>query len=278
MVRFLVGTYFRSDSPFASLLKRLPLNATTKQVLSLPRQEQLAYIENLWTFNAERVRRTEKSPSRSALYDMPLAFGLLRRYNQLPCTLETRKARADLLQDFNPAVSRILLLGDDDLVSVELAQRGFAKVTVADCDGRLLTRIGHETARTPDKPELVRADFTAANTSLGLADAVFLDPPYSLDGVRAFLSFAVKTVASRGQLYLMVNPGILGSGFTEIVNWLGRQGFSLKSQRRGFNAYPLGTLESLVLKTAWRLALGRPAPKVGQLLFCSDCLQFEKID
>ena len=119
VVRYLVGTYKSPTSMFAPLWRVVPLNATTEQVLGLELAEQRAYLENLWQFN-HRPQQA-RSASHDDLYGHSKGIGFLRRFNQLPCTVESRRARADLLREMDPAACRILILGDDDLLAVELA-------------------------------------------------------------------------------------------------------------------------------------------------------------
>ena len=127
LISYLIALYARQDKVIGWVLRALPLNPTTRQVLDLTYDEQLAYLQNLWDFNQRN--RGVGSVDRGALYAGQKAAGLMRRFNQLPCTLATRKARADLLSGRGLEASRILILGDDDLLSVELSPRGSAEGT-----------------------------------------------------------------------------------------------------------------------------------------------------
>jgi hypothetical protein len=291
VLRFLLGSYASETSMLGPLLRQIPLNATTRQVLSLGRAEQRAYFENLWRFNDEQARKgldgaatPEGSGGRaggraaSALYQIRRTAGLIRRFNQLPCTVGTRERRADLLVGLPEATTRILVLGDDDLLSVELARRGYAKVTVADCDEQLLGRIASETKDLETPPRIVRADFRQGFSAPEPADVVFLDPPYFLDGAQAFLRLAIQAAAPAARLYLMINPDIFGGRFGEITGTAGRQSFKVVRHRPRFNAYPIGILEASCLRIAWGLLMGRPLPRLGgrSLLFCSDCFELER--
>jgi len=279
MIQFIVGSYARQNSTLGPLLRRVPLNATTRQVLSLERGEQRAYLDKLWRFN-HAAGTLAASTGSSALYQMRKFAGLVRRFNQLPCTVDTRRRRADLLNDCDKDRCRILVLGDDDLLSVELSRRGFRQVTVADCDERLLARLRQETQQYSTPPRIVRADFRQGFVCPEPMDVVFTDPPYSFEGAQAFLRLAVASVAPTGRIFLMVNPEIFGSTFKEISATAVRAGFQLRRHLPAFNAYPIGILEDVALRLSWRLLLNAPAPKTGgnPILFCSDCLEFGRGD
>ena len=276
VVRYLVGTYKSPTSMLAPLWRVVPLNATTEQVLGLELAEQRAYLENLWQFNHHP--KQARAAHHDDLYGHSKGIGFLRRFNQLPCTVESRRARADLLRELNPAASRILILGDDDLLAVELAQRGFRHVTVADCDERLLERIRDETKDLATPPQIIAADFRAGFVWDGHADVIFLDPPYSVSGAEAFLQLAIAHAAPKSRIYLMINPFVVGRPFSQVIAKAVHAGYHLAKQRPSFNGYPIGWFESTILRLAWRYFLGvQNAPKAPeQLYFCSDCFEFQR--
>jgi len=274
IIRYLVGTYTKSNSIFGPLWRAVPMNATTQQVLGLERSEQRAYLENLWHFNHES--QPAATANDTDLYGSSHGIGVRRPFNQLPCTVASRKARADLLAHEDPASCRILVLGDDDLLSVELAQRGFSHVTVADCDEQLLARIRAETSALANPPDIIAADFQAGLGWDGRADVVFLDPPYSVAGAAAFLQLAISSAAPKARIYLMINPYVIGRDFSRIIAQAVHAGFYLKQQRPAFNSYPIGWYGATILRLGWHYLLGahsdKPTPR--QLYFCSDCFEF----
>jgi hypothetical protein len=284
VLKYLLVSYASQDSFLGPLLRLIPLNATTKQVLSLSRGEQKAYLETLYRFNHKTVTAAPAASkggvAANALYRIRRTAGLIRRFNQLPCTVESRQARADLLSAESKDI-RILVLGDDDLLSVELARRGFRHVTVADCDEVLLQRIRAETADCPTPPRVVQADFRQGfDRELEAMDVVFLDPPYSIDGAKAFLRHAVRAAegARASRIFLMINPGIFGSRFSEITSVATGAGFRQTRHLPAFNSYPIGLFEATVLRLSWRLILCFPLPKGyrGALHFCSDAFELKR--
>lgn len=274
LISYLIALYPRKDKAIGALLRALPLNPTTRQVLGLTYGEQLAYLQKLWDFN-QKHQRLEHSDA-SSLYAGQKTAGLLRRFNQLPCTLATRKARADLLSGRDLESSRILILGDDDLLSVELSKRGFKQVAVADCDPVLLDRIRRETADCPTPPRIILADFHKLDQLEEVADVVILDPPYSAEGATAFLNLAISLAAPQATMYMMVNPNVLGAAYQELNAKAVQSGFRLTARREGFNAYPIGGIPSIIMRLAWWHYMRLPLRKtVGrELCFFSDCFEF----
>ena len=65
-----------------------------------------------------------------------------RKYCQQPCTKITTKRRVEMASRFAEKDDPILVLGDDDLVGLELARNGFRRVSVLDIDLELITSIG----------------------------------------------------------------------------------------------------------------------------------------
>jgi len=120
-----------------------------------------------------------------------------RELDQFLATSHTSVSKAlvlknkGLLEDKN-----ILLLGDDDLVSISLGLLGgFKSITVFDADSDLLASIesiagsvGIENIRTK------RADFKdrIKEQDTGKFDVVITDPPYTKSGVALFLNRAVQ--------------------------------------------------------------------------------------
>ncbi len=276
-----VGLFLQRTPPrrtlLGALVKATALNPTTKQVLSLRWRERRDYLESLWSFNERRA--VSESLDGGDLYAVSKTAGLLRRFNQLPCSLESRMRRADLLNDAGAKLRKILVLGDDDLLSVELARRGFPHVAVADCDARLLSRISRETAGLAKPPRLIRADFREGLPESERAEICMLDPPNSIAAALTFFRLAIWSVRHcwDASIYMMINPKILGANFDLIKGFGESCGFEVARQIHGFNAYPLGSVDQVMLKSAWRFLLGKTAPGgMGRLHYSSDCFVFKR--
>ncbi|MBM4252480.1 MAG: class I SAM-dependent methyltransferase [Deltaproteobacteria bacterium] len=276
VIRHLLGLYASQDAVIGPLLRALPLNATTRQVLSLSRAEQTGYLEALWKHNQGGNSAPANVAGSDSVYEPRQLAGLFRRFNQLPCTVSTRVKRAALLSGLDPQTASVLLLGDDDLLSVELCRLGYQHVTVADCDQDLLATIRRETAKAPAPPRIIAADFREL-PDLGIkADLVVLDPPYTLDGANSFLRLAVKLARPESTIVLMVNKEIMGPAYAGLTAQAKTLGLSLKAHHEGFNAYPIGSMSRLIMRLAWWHYMGVPlgATSKREIYFYSDCFLF----
>jgi hypothetical protein len=129
--------------------------------------------------------------------------------DQAPCTPETSLRRALLmLQNGALEGQRILLLGDDDSVSIAVALLGRGLydgeltqgITVIDADERRLSFIREAAGREQLSIDLVHHDLREPLPSeLRRAfDVIATDPPYTLEGARLFLARGTEAMTSGG--------------------------------------------------------------------------------
>lgn len=134
--------------------------------------------------------------------------------DQSHCTVATKLRRVLLLHDAGALTGRsILLLGDDDLMSVAIdrvARRiGFAgsikELVVVDVDPEVLEFCRARLRRAPFPVTLVEHDLREPipKKFWGRFDTVFTDPPYTPAGAELFLSRAATGLSSRtvGQIF-----------------------------------------------------------------------------
>ncbi|HEV2590999.1 MAG TPA: bis-aminopropyl spermidine synthase family protein [Gaiellaceae bacterium] len=136
---------------------------------------------------------------------------------------------------------RILLLGDDDLISIALLRfvRQFggriAQLVVADIDERLLEFISRELSDAPFPLECVPWDVREPRT--GSFDTVVTDPPYTAAGARLFITRAVENLAGPGsQIFFSFGsrrPGVQADVQRAVVE----AGLEIRSLTRDFNDY-----------------------------------------
>jgi predicted methyltransferase len=136
---------------------------------------------------------------------------------------------------------RILLLGDDDLISIALLRfvRQFGgtieHLMIADVDERLLEFIARELADAPFPFDCVRWDVREARECS--FDTVVTDPPYTAVGARLFLTRAVESLAGPGsQIFFSFGsrrPGVQADVQRAIVE----AGLEIRSLTRDFNDY-----------------------------------------
>ena len=247
-------------------------NESARQFLSLSLSEQKKLLVNLSQYRG-KVSIEGKVYKKWSFY-----LDTIRQHFQLPCTVETRKDRAILLENLCRKDDKILLLGDDDLLSWELAQRDFTSVTASDCDGELLHHISQLCAPLANKPRLVPGDFADQEFDPGVKpDVVCIDPPYNLRWTQIFLSKALQSVRDKDDacLLMMINPHCFGAeDWQAILDRLQRNSFELVEHRPQFNAYPLQGLSSLLLR--WGLRMIGAGTSQGPLYFTSDLFVFKR--
>src|SRR5690606_28125280 len=92
-----------------------------------------------------QILKTFNEDSRASLAPVTGKFDsrVFRPHSQLPCTQETAAQRVQKALEMFDHDAKILLLGDDDMVSVELAQAGFRNITAVDIDKKIIKNIGN---------------------------------------------------------------------------------------------------------------------------------------
>jgi predicted methyltransferase len=125
----------------------------------------------------------------------------LTRLDQAHATPETALRRAlYMLEEGDLEGREVLFLGDDDLTSVAAGLLGVARgITVIDIDGRLLGAIEEISDREKLGIECVLHDLRESLEEglVGRFDVVLTDPPYTLPGLRLFLSRAIDALRPR---------------------------------------------------------------------------------
>jgi N4-bis(aminopropyl)spermidine synthase len=177
------------------------------------------------------------------------APGAKTELDQTHCTVATKLSRVLRLHAAHAlAGQRILLLGDDDLISVALAQfaawsgnpRLIRRLTVIDADADVLDWIGQQTAGTDVPVELVRFDLRKPlSASLaGAFDVAMTDPPYTVAGAELFLSRAVSGLATEPGRHVFFSFGARRPDETLAVQRaMAEMGLVLRSATAGFNSY-----------------------------------------
>ncbi len=162
--------------------------------------------------------------------------------DQCHCTPKT-KLRRVLAMHAGDAINgrRILLLGDDDLLSITLLRfiRQFGgtveQLVVADIDTRLLEFIARELEGAPFPFACVEWDIRRPRA--GRFDTVVTDPPYTAAGGRLFLQRAIESLAGPGsQIFFSFGsrrPGVQA----ELQRAIVESGLEIRSLTRDFNDY-----------------------------------------
>jgi predicted methyltransferase/DNA-directed RNA polymerase subunit RPC12/RpoP len=177
------------------------------------------------------------------------APGAKTELDQTHCTVATKLSRVLKLHAVHAlAGQRILLLGDDDLISVALAQ--FAawsgnpglihRLTVVDADPDVLDWIGRQAETTGVTVELVCHDLRKSLPAplAGSFDVAMTDPPYTVAGAELFLSRAVSGLAAEPGRHVFFSFGARRPDETLAVQRvMAEMGLVVRSVTAGFNSY-----------------------------------------
>ena len=175
--------------------------------------------------------------------------GAKAELDQTHCTVDTKVGRVLRLQRARAlAGQRIVLLGDDDLVSVAVAH--FAALTgspaavrrlaVIDADPDILAWIDQQVAGTGMTVETVHHDLRRPLPAslAGGFDVVLTDPPYTVPGARLFLSRAVSALVPEPGRHVFFSFGARRPDETLLVQQaMAEMGLLVRSLTPGFNEY-----------------------------------------
>jgi predicted methyltransferase len=169
--------------------------------------------------------------------------------DQTHCTVATKIRRVLLMHESGAlAGQRILLLGDDDLVSVAIARfarltgaaASIRRLTVVDSDADVLACIADQVAGTGVPVELIGHDLREPLPA-GLAagfDVACTDPPYTVPGAELFLSRAVSALAPAPGRHVFFSFGARRPLETlQVQRLVAELGLTVRSLQPGFNSY-----------------------------------------
>ena len=177
------------------------------------------------------------------------APGAKAELDQTHCTVATKVARVLRLHEANAlAGQRIMLLGDDDLISVAIAEFAawlgspglIRRLAVVDTDPDVLTWIRDRTAGTGVAVELIEHDLRQSlppELRAGF-DVVLTDPPYTVAGADLFLSRAVSGLVPQPGRHVFFSFGARRPDETLAVQRsMAEMGLVVRSLAAGFNEY-----------------------------------------
>jgi hypothetical protein len=167
--------------------------------------------------------------------------------DQCHCTVETKLKRVLALHEADALVGRrILLLGDDDLVSLAIgsvvrrfgSRTTITQLTVLDVDPHVVRFARRELARAPFPVTCIEHDLREPLPS-GLAgsfDTVLTDPPYTAEGARLFLSRAAGALSPGGTVLFSFGSRRPDTTFRVQLD-LARMGMAIHGLAADFNRY-----------------------------------------
>jgi predicted methyltransferase len=169
--------------------------------------------------------------------------------DQTHCSVATKVRRVLRMHEAGAlAGQRILLLGDDDLISVAIAAfasalgiaGGIKRLTVVDSDPEVLTWADRQIEDTGIGAELVEHDLRRPLPG-GLADAFDVactDPPYTVAGAELFLSRAVAGLDGGPGRHVYFSFGARRPDETlRTQELIGDMGLAVRGLWPGFNQY-----------------------------------------
>jgi N4-bis(aminopropyl)spermidine synthase len=177
------------------------------------------------------------------------APGAKPELDQTHCTVGTKIRRVLRMHEAGAlAGRRILLLGDDDLISVAIAAFagtgglgvGVQRLTVIDSDPDVLAWAGEQMAGTGVAAELVEHDLRRPLPGglAGAFDVACTDPPYTVAGAELFLSRAVAALAPEPGRHVFFSFGARRPDETlRAQELICAMGLTVRGLWPGFNEY-----------------------------------------
>jgi len=166
-----------------------------------------------------------------------------RELGQQTCSVESLVENALYMRRVLPdSQSKILCVGDDDLLCIPLALLGF-DVNVLEIDSRLVRYIN--TIADAEDFDVRAYDYDIRDPLpsrfVGIHDAFVSNPCVSLGGIKSFVIRGRQgIIAEKGVLgFVHLYPWTLGSYLKPAQEYFLALGFAMVNYQRGFTGYPL---------------------------------------
>jgi hypothetical protein len=215
-------------------------------------------LVELYSEQVVRSRRFCDSPEASvpgeALPFSGEAFTtIIRQHSQNPCTTVTVRRRVEKIRSLCKPEEPILVLGDDDFLSVALAEAGYRDVTALDIDRSLIRRLEQEAIRRGVVLKARVQDFLAPlpeelNHPYRL---VVFDPMCTVEGVRFFMDAAIRLSAGNKDTCFFLHThlmSLLRPGLQELRQDIENRGLEVTAFYPAFNVYPVAPGTQRLLK------------------------------
>lgn len=196
-------------------------------------------------------------------FDRP---AMKHRYEQQFCIPQTSQQRAALIAESVPPGSRVLVLGDDDLVSLALVHRtDQLEIDVLELDQDLVAFL-HEKGQGRFRVLECNLRYGVPEEMRQAYHVVTTDPPYAKDGMRFFLQCARDSLAHTeySRLFLTTFPGLLEDP-DQMLSDLEELGLEIRTTRHHFSRYIYNNMYRVQQLTALR-HLGSPLHPTSELI------------
>lgn len=213
-----------------------------KQFMDSNWSEVVDIIANQSASNYLLKNEFNQSPQLLSPFNLNIAK-LKRKYSQQPCSVMTVNKRVEQAKSLCSFDDPILLLGDDDLISIKLADEGFTNITALDIDDELIDilkqvsdsknlKINYHIHDLNNKaPDFLKKDYKL----------IFIDPFYTLEGASLFLNSALGFTTSIENSYIFMNIHVLSlyqKGLIQFQNLLNQLNLKIDKIYNSFNNYP----------------------------------------
>ena len=173
----------------------------------------------------------------------PRPHGMLKN-DQCIATWTTLRRRINLMKVRGDLSSRhILLVGDDDLMSIGLALSGYeGRIVVLDIDNELVEHIRSISQELGLKiePDVYDVRNPLAHQYRHAFDLVHTDPPYTVSGISTFLSRSREALVEEGRSVCYISYSAMDlsrSNIMSIQESFHALGFIVTDAQSSFNSY-----------------------------------------
>ena len=191
-----------------------------------------------------RVRTQESnSKGEKKLSNIKILSKINLDLNQHPCLPKSSIRTTKKIMSDTPQNSRIIFLGDDNLMSVFMASASDMEVHALDYDGKtlvLIRRIAKENGLSihTHKVDLIKG---LPNTLKNRFDAFVSGPSWNAKSVKLFAYRGWEALKKeRGcKGYLFFSPFVVSNRLLEVQRFINSMGFQFEEIATAFNKYPI---------------------------------------
>jgi hypothetical protein len=199
-------------------------------------------------------------------------------HNQLPCSNATLEDRVALIKRHVALDQPLLIIGDDDMQSLRLAEEGFADITTIEIDPIISKRISDAAAQRSLPIQVICRSIDEIGVDLVRAyGAVLMDPPCNPEGLAVFFDSARCLNAGQPGSKLFLSTHFLShgkEGYDELRRSLADSGYKQLMYEPAFNRYPIPHVSKFILNTMLRIVVPELAKSPARF-FVSDLVVLE---
>ena len=199
-------------------------------------------------------------------------------HHQLPCSAATLENRVALIKQHVALDQPLLIIGDDDMQSLRLAEEGFTDITTIEIDPVIARLISDAGAQKSRPIKVVCQSIEDVDDDLvSPYGAILMDPPCNPKDLTVFLDGAHRLSAGQPGSKLFLSTHLLShgeDGYNGLRQILADHGYRGLLYEPAFNRYPVPRVSMAILNAMVRIAV----PAVGKSpahFFVSDLVVLE---